>query len=177
MFHHFIDMIRSRTILEMPPDEEIFNKNISFMESITEAIPQSILSTIILRAYGLSTNSTTRASQVFSITTSSLSMLLAFGLVLLWIIISFQKSSTLIKIYALEKWCSETWWRERCYRNFLSSNYCIWLTLCILLFCANNRLYMLSLYCGCVQRIHWYSNHHHGSHDSSIRGCSNWSLC
>ena len=83
MFHHFIDMIRSRTILEMPPDEEIFNKNISFMESITEAIPQSILSTIILRAYGLSTNSTTRASQVFSITTSSLSMLLAFGLVIL----------------------------------------------------------------------------------------------
>ena len=51
------------------------------MESISEAIPQLILSSIVLHSYGLSSEPRTLASQTFSIVSSFLSLLLAFGLV------------------------------------------------------------------------------------------------
>ena len=72
---------KCKKVPEMPPEEETYNKNISFMESITEAIPQLILSTIVLRSYGLSSKPRTLASQILSILSSFLSLLLAFGLV------------------------------------------------------------------------------------------------
>ena len=64
---------------QMSARDEVFNKNISFMESISEAIPQLILSSIVLRSYGLSSEPRTLASQTFSIVSSFLSLLLAFG--------------------------------------------------------------------------------------------------
>ena len=66
---------------QMSARDEVFNKNISFMESISEAIPQLILSSIVLHSYGLSSEPRTLASQTFSIVSSFLSLLLAFGLV------------------------------------------------------------------------------------------------
>ena len=53
---------KCKKIPEMPTEDEVYNKNISFMESISEAIPQLILSTIVLRSYGLSSQSRTNDS-------------------------------------------------------------------------------------------------------------------
>ena len=70
-----------KAIPKMSKEDEVFNKNISFMESISEAIPQLILSTIVLRSYGLSSQPRTLASQILSIFSSFLTLLVAFGLV------------------------------------------------------------------------------------------------
>ena len=72
---------RRKPLPQMSAKDEIFNKNISFMESISEAIPQLILSSIVLRSYGLSSEPRTLTSQICSIGSSFLSLLLAFGLV------------------------------------------------------------------------------------------------
>ena len=72
---------RRKPLPQMSAEDEVYNKNISFMESISEAIPQLILSSIVLRSYGLSSEPRTLASQIFSISSSFLSLLLAFGLV------------------------------------------------------------------------------------------------
>ena len=85
MWKHIAKVVKAirhrKTLPEMPSRDAIYNKNISFMESISEAIPQLILSSIVLRSYGLSAEPRTLASQVFSIVSSFLSLFLVFGLV------------------------------------------------------------------------------------------------
>lgn len=62
----------------LPSDEEKFNKKVLFFEASTESITQFTISNIILRIYGVSDDLFARILQYFSLSTSILSLPLAF---------------------------------------------------------------------------------------------------
>lgn len=69
---------------EMPPEEadaEEFGKKVSFMEAITESIPQLLNSCLTIRSYGISVHFVTKFFQLFSFATSLISTCIAFGMV------------------------------------------------------------------------------------------------
>ena len=77
----FVKTLITGYVPNITGQDSTYSKNISFMESVAEALPQTILSALVLRSYGLSTDGRTRFSQIFSIICSFLSMIFAFGLV------------------------------------------------------------------------------------------------
>ena len=72
------DIYYGRKWSEMPKDDLIFMKKIAFIESISEATLQLILSCLILRSYGISNDGFSMFTQIFSFTTSLLSMVFSF---------------------------------------------------------------------------------------------------
>ena len=71
-------MKRGQEMPEMPLEDEKFTKKISFLEVITESLPQMTFSNIIIRIYGVSDDMTTKFFQLFSLASSMLSLLVAF---------------------------------------------------------------------------------------------------
>ena len=71
-------MFAGNELPDLPPEEEKFNRKVSFFEATTESISQFTLSSIIFRIFGISDSLTTKFFQYFSIATSSLSLTLAF---------------------------------------------------------------------------------------------------
>ena len=71
-------MFAGNELPDLPPEEEKFNKKVSFFETTTESISQFTLSSIIFRIFGISDSFVTQFFQYFSIATSSLSLTLAF---------------------------------------------------------------------------------------------------
>ena len=63
---------------ELPHEDEMFNKKISFFEAISESLPQFTIGNIIIRIYGISDNMTTKFFQLFSLATSMLSLNISF---------------------------------------------------------------------------------------------------
>lgn len=63
---------------DVPPEEEKMNIRIGFFEATTESICQFTLSSVILRIYGVGVTLGAKFSQYFSLTTSLLSLTLAF---------------------------------------------------------------------------------------------------
>ena len=72
-------LIRCQQFPEMPHEEFDIMKKIFFMEAITESILQLCLSCLVLRAYGISSDATTMASQILNLTTSLVSVVISFG--------------------------------------------------------------------------------------------------
>ena len=71
-------MFAGNELPDLPPEEEKFNRKVSFFEATTESISQFTLSSIIIRIFGISDSLTTQFFQYFSIATSSFSLTLAF---------------------------------------------------------------------------------------------------
>ena len=71
-------LIKGNDMPAMPPKDEKFNREVVFMEATTESIFQFTLSSVIVRIFGISDDSTSKALQYFSLATSPLSLLLAF---------------------------------------------------------------------------------------------------
>ena len=63
---------------DMPPEDNTFIKNVSFLEVISESLPQMTFSNIIIRIYGVSDDMTTKFFQLFSLASSMLSLIIAF---------------------------------------------------------------------------------------------------
>lgn len=80
---------------EMPPedaDAEEFGKKVSFMEAITESIPQLLNSCLTIRSFGISVHFVTKFFQLFSFITSLISTCIAFGMVRISIALLLLKS-------------------------------------------------------------------------------------
>ena len=73
------DIYHGREWSEMPRDDMIFMKKVAFIESISESTLQLILSCLILRSYGTSSDPFSLAVQIFSFVTSLLSIVTSFG--------------------------------------------------------------------------------------------------
>ena len=71
-------MFAGRELPDLPPEEDKFNKKVSFFEATTESISQFTLSSVIFRIFGISDSFITKFFQYFSIATSSLSLTTAF---------------------------------------------------------------------------------------------------
>ena len=72
------DIYHGREWSEMPKEDMIFIHKIAFVESISEATLQLILSCLILRSYGISNDAFSMFTQIFSFVTSLLSIVFAF---------------------------------------------------------------------------------------------------
>ena len=64
-----------------PEDDAKIRKSVSFMVTISESIPQLLMSCLVLRSYGMSVAFVTQVFQILSIVTSSISPCFAFALV------------------------------------------------------------------------------------------------
>lgn len=66
---------------EFPTEQDKFSRKVSFLEALTESLAQFTMSNIILRIYGVSDALFTKVIQYFTLSTSILSLSLAFILV------------------------------------------------------------------------------------------------
>ena len=64
-----------------PEDDAKIRKSVSFMVTISESIPQLLMSCLVLRSYGMSVAFVTKVFQILSIVTSSIGPCFAFALV------------------------------------------------------------------------------------------------
>ena len=71
-------MVKGEELPTLPSKDERFNREVVFVEATTESIFQFTLSSVIVRIFGISDDSTSKALQCFSLATSPLSLLLAF---------------------------------------------------------------------------------------------------
>lgn len=71
-------LVKGKEKPAVPPKDERFHREVSFMEAITESISQFTLGNVILRIFGVSDNPTSKALQYFSLATSFLSLAMAF---------------------------------------------------------------------------------------------------
>ena len=71
-------LIKGNDMPAMPSKDEKFNREVVFVEATTESIFQFTLSSVIVRIFGISDHSTSKALQCFSLATSPLSLSLAF---------------------------------------------------------------------------------------------------
>ena len=82
LWRHIVRCWKAMTIgqerPELPHEDEMFNKKISFFEAISESLPQFTIGNIIIRIYGISDNMTTKFFQLFSLATSMLSLNISF---------------------------------------------------------------------------------------------------
>ena len=74
-------LVKGNEIPLLPTKDERFNRNVAFMEASTESISQFTLGNIIIRIFGISDDATSKGLQYLSLTTSSLSLVLAFVMV------------------------------------------------------------------------------------------------
>ena len=101
---------KDEKIPEEPEDDSKLRKNVSFMVTITESIPQLLMSCLVLRSFGISVDFFTRMCQLFSFSTSSISPCFAFGGVSKAFLIALNSSS-----YN---------WEILCFHIFLRDNFC-----------------------------------------------------
>ena len=71
-------LVKGEEIPALPPKDERFNREVAFIEATTESISQFTLGNVIVRVFGISDDPTSKALQYFSLTTSSLSLSMAF---------------------------------------------------------------------------------------------------
>ena len=71
-------MVKGNEIPSLPTKDERLNRNVAFTEASTESISQFTLGNIIIRIFGISDDPTSKGLQYFALTTSSLSLALAF---------------------------------------------------------------------------------------------------
>ena len=64
---------------EMPEEDQVFIEKIAFMESISEASLQLILSCLLLRSYGIGSDTYSLIVQILSFCSSILTMVISFG--------------------------------------------------------------------------------------------------
>ena len=64
---------------EMSRDEMFFVTKVAFIESISESTLQLIISCLVLRSYGIGTDALSLFSQIFSFSTSLISIVVSFG--------------------------------------------------------------------------------------------------
>ena len=83
MFNHMKAIIsaifRGQRMPAMSKDEKEFVEKVAFMESITEATAQLILSCLVLRSYGIPPDPFSMTVQILSMVMSLLSIVFAFG--------------------------------------------------------------------------------------------------
>ena len=70
---------KGQEMLQEPEEDAKLRKNICFMVTITESIPQLLMSCLVLRSFGMSVDFFTKMFQLFSLMTSSVSPCFAFG--------------------------------------------------------------------------------------------------
>ena len=73
------DIYHGREWSEMPKDEMIFMKKVAFVESISESTLQLIVSCLVLRSYGMSTDPFSLTVQITSFVMSFVSIVTCFG--------------------------------------------------------------------------------------------------
>ena len=73
------DISDGREWSEMPQEEMTFVKKVAFMESISESTLQLIISCLVLRSYGTSSDAYSLAVQIFSFVMSLISIVTSFG--------------------------------------------------------------------------------------------------
>ena len=71
-------LVKGDKLPALPPKDERFNREVAFIEATTESISQFTLGNVIVRVFGISDDPTSKALQYFSLTTSSLSLSMAF---------------------------------------------------------------------------------------------------
>ena len=76
------DIYHGREWSEMSRDEMIFVDKVAFIESISESTLQLIISCLVLRSYGIGTDTLSLFSQIFSFSTSLISIVVSFGSVI-----------------------------------------------------------------------------------------------
>ena len=64
---------------EQSNEEKIFSHNISFIEAMTESLPQLCLQMVVIREFGISTNIREKFTQVLNLVTSLTSFCLLFS--------------------------------------------------------------------------------------------------
>ena len=83
MFIHMKTIIvaiyRGHRIPEMSEEDKEFVQKVAFMEAITEATAQLILSCLVLRSYGINPDPFSMVIQIVSMVMSLLSIIFAFG--------------------------------------------------------------------------------------------------
>ena len=70
--------MNGREMPDLSSEDDNFIKKISFLEVISESLPQLTFSNIIIRVYGVSDDMTTKFFQLFSLASSMLSLIVAF---------------------------------------------------------------------------------------------------
>ena len=73
------DIYHGREWSEMSRDEMLFVTKVAFIESISESTLQLIISCLVLRSYGIGTDTFSLSSQIFSFSTSLISIVVSFG--------------------------------------------------------------------------------------------------
>ena len=71
-------LMNGREMPDLSSEDDNFIKKISFLEVISESLPQLTFSNIIIRVYGVSDDMTTKFFQLFSLASSMLSLIVAF---------------------------------------------------------------------------------------------------
>ena len=83
MFNHMkaivIAIFRGQRLPVMSKSDKEFVEKVAFMESITEATAQLILSCLVLRSYGIPPDPFSMTVQILSMVMSLLSTVFAFG--------------------------------------------------------------------------------------------------
>ena len=73
------DIYHGREWSEMSRDEMLFVTKVAFIESISESTLQLIISCLVLRSYGIGNDALSLFSQIFSFSTSLISIVVSFG--------------------------------------------------------------------------------------------------
>ena len=84
-------LVHGKDLPEFPEKYESLNRQVTFTAATTESLSQFTLSNIILRIFGVSDDPTSKVLQYFSLSTSGLSLALAFVTV------------SILRIYSLEQ--------------------------------------------------------------------------
>ena len=77
-------LVKGKETPAVPPKDERFHREVSFIEATTESISQFTLGNAIIRIFGVSDNPTSKVLQYFSLATSFLSLAMAFVTVSTW---------------------------------------------------------------------------------------------
>ena len=90
-----IAIYKRQPLPEMSKPDKEFVQKVSFIEAITEATAQLILSCLVLRSYGISSDTYSMVSQIFSMVMSLVSIVFAFGTVsfirkVIWLLLSLS---------------------------------------------------------------------------------------
>ena len=71
-------MTKGQNLPELPIEDDMFNKKVSFFEATSESVVQFTVGDIIIRTYGVSDDLTTKFFQLFSLASSMFSLVIAF---------------------------------------------------------------------------------------------------
>ena len=71
-------LTKGEDLPQLAEDKDKFNRKVSFFEAISESIAQFAIGDIIIRLYGVSDDLTTKIFQLFSLSSSMFSIMVAF---------------------------------------------------------------------------------------------------